>query len=225
MNNMEPTPIIVDSPLQGEWKLFDSPGHRPYAFDFMQMDDKRKSSHNSGKLQFFVSRISSSRFFCWNKPVFAPIDGKIIRVGNGWKDNEYTNIWKTIQLLCNAIYKFRPKEVNGRLDIRPNAGNHVMIQAKEGHIIFLAHLRNQSILVTEGEQVRQGQAIGMLGNSGNSTMPHLHINVFDQMEDPFKAKVLPFVFSSYETLGSDGLWVENKLSLPKAGTFVRFHAC
>ncbi len=122
------------------------------------------------------------------------------------------------------IHKFRPKQENGRLDIRPNAGNHVMLQAKEGYIVFLAHLRNQSISVTEGEQVRQGQAIGMVGNSGNSTMPHLHINVFDQMDDPFKAEVLPFVFSSYESLGSDGLWIENRSSLPKAGTFVRFHA-
>ena len=90
-------------------------------------------------------------------PVYAPIDGKVIRVGNGWKDHEYTNIWRTIQLWYTATYKFKPKEENGRLDIRPNAGNHVMIQGKEGYIVFIAHLKNQSILVTEGEQVRQGQ--------------------------------------------------------------------
>lgn len=162
------------------------PGHHPYAFDFVQMDDKRKSLHNAKKLRFFLSRISSSRFFCWNQPVFAPIDGKIIRVGDGWKDHEYTNIWSTIRLWYNATYKFRPKEENDRLDIRPNAGNHVMIQAQQNHVAFLAHLRNNSILVTEGEQVRQGQIIGMVGNSGNSTMPHLHVNIFDQMDNPFK---------------------------------------
>jgi len=216
--------ISIHPPLKGEWKFLRPPGHHLYAFDFVQMDGKRKLSHNSNKLRFYISRIASNRFFCWNKPVFAPIDGKVIRVGNGWKDHEYTNIWKTIQLWYNATYKFKPKEENGRLDIRPNAGNYVMIQAKEGYIVFLAHLRNQSILVTEGEQVRQGQAIGMLGNSGNSTMPHLHINLFDQMDNPFKAEVLPFVFSSYETLDSDGLWVEAKSSIPKAGMFVRFHA-
>ena len=177
-----------------------------------------------GEWRFFISRISSHAYFCWNKPVFAPIDGKIIRVGNGWKDHEYTNIWESIQLWYNATYRFRPKEEKGRLDIRPNAGNHVMIRAKEGYVVFLAHLRNQSILVTEGEQVRQGQAIGTLGNSGNSTMPHLHINLFDQMDNPLQAEVLPFVFSSYEALGSDGLWVENKLSIPRVGTHVRFHA-
>lgn len=216
--------ISIHPPLKGEWKFLRPPGHHPYAFDFVQMDAKRKSSHNSSKLRFFVSRISSNRFFCWNMPVYAPIDGKVIRVGNGWKDHEYTNIWRTIQLWYTATYKFKPKEENGRLDIRPNAGNHVMIQGKEGYIVFLAHLKNQSILVTEGEQVRQGQEIGMLGNSGNSTMPHLHINVFDQMDNPFNAEVLPFVFSTYETLDSGGLWVEHKSSIPKVGTFVRFHA-
>ena len=216
--------ISIHPPLKGEWKFLRPPGHHPYAFDFVQMDDMRKSSHDSNKLRFVIGHIPSSRFFCWDKPVLAPIDGKIIRVGNGWKDQAYTNIWKTIQLWYDATYRFRPKEKDGRLDIRPNAGNHVMIQAKEGYIVFLAHLRNQSILVTEGEQVRQGQAIGMLGNSGNSTMPHLHINVFDQMDYPFKAEVIPFVFSSYETLGNDGKWTENKLSLPMAGSFVRFHA-
>jgi hypothetical protein len=216
--------ISIHPPLKGEWKFLRPPGHHPYAFDFVQMDSKRKSSHNAGKLRFFVSRIPSNRFYCWNKPVYAPIDGKVIRVGNGCKDNEYTNIWKTIQLWYNATYKFKPKQENGRLDIRPNAGNHVMIQAEGGYIVFLAHLRDQSILVTEGEPVRKGQKIGLLGNSGNATMPHLHINVFDQMDDPFNAEVLPFVFSRYEALGDDGQWLEKKSSIPGAGTFVRFHA-
>lgn len=216
--------ISIHPPLIGEWKFLRPPGHHPYAFDFVQMDGKRKSSHDSSKLRFFTSRILSNRFFCWNKPVFAPINGKIIRVGNGWKDHEYSNIWKTIQLWYNATYKFKPTEKNGLLDIRPNVGNYVMIQGEEGYIVFLAHLRNQSILVTEGEYVRQGQVIGKVGNSGNSTMPHLHINLFDQMENPFKAKVLPFVFSKYETIDHDGLWVEKKSSIPNAGMFVRFHA-
>jgi len=219
-----PRSISIHPPLKEEWKFLRPPGHHPNAFDFVQMDNKRKSSHRSSKSQFFIGRIPSDSFFCWNKPVFSPINGKVIRVGNGWNDNEYSNIWKTIQLWYNATYKFKPKEKNGHLDIRPNAGNHVMIQAEEGYIVFLAHLRNLSILVKEGDEVEQGQEIGLLGNSGNSTMPHLHINLFDQMHDPFKAVVLPFVFHRYDTLGSDGLWTEKKRSIPKPGAFVRFHA-
>ena len=216
--------ISIHPPLEGEWKFLRPPGHHPYAFDFVQMDNQRRSSHNAAKLRFFVNQISSNKFYCWSKPVYAPIDGEVIRVGNGWQDHEYTNIWKTIQIWYNATYKFRPKEENGRLDIRPNAGNHVMIQAKEGYIVFLAHLKNQSIVVSDGQIVRQGEVIGMVGNSGNSTAPHLHINLFDQMENPFESKVLPFVFSSYDSLSSHGRWVEHTLSVPKVGAFVRFNA-
>ena len=214
--------ISIHPPLDGEWKFLRPPGHHPCAFDFVQTDHKRKSFHDADSIQFLTGRIASDRYYCWNRPVFAPVDGKVIRAADGWKDHGYTNVWKTIRLWYNATFKFRPREENGRLDIRPNAGNHVMIQAKAGYIVFLAHLRNRSLVVTEGDEVRQGDVIGMVGSSGNSTMPHLHINLFDQMENPFKAEVLPFVFSSYETPGSDGRWVRNRSSLPAVGQFVRF---
>ena len=216
--------ISIHPPLEGEWKCLRPPGHHPYAFDFVQLDKNRASSHSETTLRIFVNKVLSDKFYCWNKPVYAPIDGTVIRVGNGWQDHEYTNILKTIQIWYNATYRFRPKEENGRLDIRPNAGNHVMIQAKEGYIVFLAHLRNQSILVSEGQYVRQGEVVGMVGNSGNSTAPHLHINLFDQMENPFKSKVLPFVFSIYDSLSSDGQWITRTSSVPKDGCFVRFQA-
>ena len=216
--------ISILPPLKGEWKFLRPPGHHPFAFDFVQVGSEQKSSHSSSNLLFFVGRIASDKFFCWNQPIFSPIAGEIVRVGNGWKDHEYTNIWKTIALWYNATYKFKPKEENGRLDIRPNAGNYIMIQAKEGYVVFLAHLRNQSILVEEGDHVNQGQEIARLGSSGNSTMPHLHINLFDQMYDPHSAKLLPFVFRDYESLGLDGRWLKNKLSIPQVGTVVRFHA-
>ncbi|WP_212786609.1 M23 family metallopeptidase [Ferrigenium kumadai] len=216
--------ISIHPPLKGEWKVMRPPGHHPYAVDFIQLDDERKSPHEGSGLRFYVNHIPSKNYFCWNKPVFAPIDGTVIRVGNGWGDHEYTSIWKTVLLWYNATFKFRPKEEDGRLDIRPNAGNYIMIRAKEGYIVFLAHLKNQSIRVAEGALVRRGEIVGMVGNSGNSTMPHLHINLFDQMENPFKAKVLPFVFSDYETLDSNGHWVQTGPALPSAGALVRFHA-
>lgn len=215
--------ISIYPPLEGEWKFLCPPGHHPDAFDFVQTDSKRSSTHDDRSFHHLFGHIPANRFFCWNQPVLAPISGKVIRVGHDWPDNEAVNLWQAIRLWYNATYQFRPQEVNGRLDIRPNAGNHVMIQAEEGYIVLLAHLRNQSVSVSEGMQVRQGEPVGTVGNSGNSAMPHLHINLFDQMEDPLNAKVLPFVFEHYETLESDGRWSENRRSRPKAGTFVRFH--
>jgi murein DD-endopeptidase MepM/ murein hydrolase activator NlpD len=90
--------------------------------------------------------------------------------------------------------------------------------------VFLAHLKDQSILVKEGQNVRQGEIIGTVGNSGNSTAPHLHINLFDQMKNLFEAKVLPFAFSRYDSFSSNGQWITDTLSIPKVGGFVRFHA-
>mgnify|MGYP001275037418 FL=1 len=46
-------------------------------------------------------------------------------------------------------------------------------------------------------------------------MPHLHINIFDQIENPLKSKVLPFVFSEYEELQSNGIWKKSTFSVPK----------
>lgn len=214
--------IEIHPPLAGEWRFIRPPGHHPFAFDFVQLDEKRRSTHNQNHIRFFISHIPSNKFYCWNKPVFSPVDGTVIRVGDGWQDHLATNLWQTIRLWYDATFKFRPQEQDGRLDIRPNAGNHVMIEASEGYIVFLAHLRNRTISVREGEQVRRGDPIAMVGNSGNSTMPHLHINIFDQMENPFAARVLPFVFTQFEILDGNSQWIENRRSLPKKGSFVRF---
>ncbi len=214
--------ISIHPPLYGEWKFLRPPGHHPFAFDFVQTDARRKKIYHASRLSFLLSEIPSSDYYGWGQPIYAPIEGEILHVGDGWEDHQNTSVWKMIQIWYNATYKFRPKVTNGRLDIRPNAGNHIMIKADDGYLVLLAHIRNKSITVKEGQRVAQGDLIGVVGNSGNSTAPHLHINLFDQMENPFEAKVLPFVFSSYETLGVNGQWQECTSSIPKAGDFVRF---
>lgn len=214
--------ISIHPPLEGEWKFLRPPGHHPNAFDFVQLDGERKSYHDKSPLRFWFGHIAAARFQCWDRPVLAPIDGTVIRVGDGWEDHDYSSAWQTFLIWYNATFRFRPREVNGRLDIRPNAGNHVMIQSPEGYIVFLAHLRNHSVGVQEGDKVSRGDFVGRVGNSGNSTMPHLHINLFDQMDDPYTAKVLPFVFRSFEWLDENGLWAQNYDALPSPGMLVRF---
>jgi murein DD-endopeptidase MepM/ murein hydrolase activator NlpD len=57
-----------------------------------------------------------------------------------------------------------------------------------------------SLRVRKGQQVRRGQVIGLLGNSGNSSTPHLHFQVSDR---PGFAPVdsPPFVFDRFALLG------------------------
>ena len=50
------------------------------------------------------------------------------------------------------------------------------------HFAAKAHLQPGSISVKRGDRVKAGQVLGLLGNSGNSTEPHLHFQAGDDRE-------------------------------------------
>jgi hypothetical protein len=73
---------------------------------------------------------------------------------------------------------------DGNPDHRPSgtdrenpAGNHVVVRcAKEDVDVALAHIRENSVAVERGERVVEGQLLGRVGNSGNTSEPHLHVH-------------------------------------------------
>ncbi|NOZ11377.1 MAG: M23 family metallopeptidase [Gammaproteobacteria bacterium] len=219
MNEIEK--ISIEFPLKGEWRFLRPPGHHPFAFDFVKMDDKRKKYSTESKIRFLLGNIPSTKYYCWEQPVYSPCDGVILQTGVEWKDHQETNIWKTIKIWYNATYKNQPNDADGKLDLRPNVGNYVMIKTGGGQIVFLAHLKCGTTTVKSGQIVKTGDLIGNVGNSGNSTAPHLHMNIFDQMDDPYTAMVLPFVFKEYQELSSGEKWETQKLNVPKIKSFIR----
>jgi hypothetical protein len=58
-------------------------------------------------------------------------------------------------------------------------GNHVVVRAGDGTHAVLAHLRRGSVLVARGDRVAAGQQVAECGNSGNSSEPHLHVQLTD----------------------------------------------
>jgi len=56
-------------------------------------------------------------------------------------------------------------------------GNAVFIEHQENEVSVLAHLKLGSIKVKAGDKVESGQLIGLCGNSGNSSEPHLHYHL------------------------------------------------
>lgn len=78
-------------------------------------------------------------------------------------------------------------------------GNHVIIDIGGGHYAFYAHMQPGSVKVKVGDRVKRGQALGLLGNSGNSTAPHLHFHV-GARNSPLGGEGLPFLFDRYTRL-------------------------
>ena len=63
-------------------------------------------------------------------------------------------------------------------------GNYITIQHIEGYVSYYAHIRTHSARVAVGQLVKRGDAIALVGSSGNSTDPHLHFEVWRRV-DPF----------------------------------------
>jgi hypothetical protein len=58
-------------------------------------------------------------------------------------------------------------------------GNHVVLDLGGGLFAFYAHMQKGSITVARGDKVKRGQVLGKLGNTGNTSAPHLHFHLMD----------------------------------------------
>ena len=58
---------------------------------------------------------------------------------------------------------------------RKGYGKSVLIEHTEGYSTFYAHL--EKIFVKEGKEVKSDEIIGLVGNTGLSTIPHLHYEI------------------------------------------------
>lgn len=67
--------------------------------------------------------------------------------------------------------------VQGNNGCNGGYGNYVIIQHSDGNYTLYAHLHTNTITVKAGDIVSQGQVIGKIGSTGNSTGPHLHFEV------------------------------------------------
>lgn len=62
-------------------------------------------------------------------------------------------------------------------------GKYIRIQHPDGNVTLYAHL--SKVFVREGQNVKQGQVIGLSGSTGNSTGPHLHFEMRGSDGEPF----------------------------------------
>lgn len=82
---------------------------------------------------------------------------------------------------------------DGNRDCSTNSGNYVIVEHDDGTVIHYYHLTTGGALVAPGERVTQGQVIGLSGDSGCSSGPHLHVSVFRERNFT-RQYTLPFNF-------------------------------
>lgn len=102
-------------------------------------------------------------FYAFGKQLIAPTDGEVVLVVDGVKDNKPG--------IPNPLYI---------------PGNTVIIKTKNNEYLFFAHFKQHSTVVKQGQMVKQGDLLGLCGNSGNSTEPHIHFHI-QNIEDINKA--------------------------------------
>lgn len=118
-------------------------------------------------------------FHCWNEPVLAPAAGRIVSAVGDVPDNP------------------APPAV---LPEVPAPGNHVVIDHGKAEYSVIAHFRLGSLAVRAGERVKAGALLGRCGNSGNSTMPHVHYHLKTK-PGAGEGLGLPAFFNGYEADG------------------------
>ena len=144
-------------PFRGEWSVF------------WGGDSKEENYHVENEAQKhafdFVIRDESGKsykgggnrnedYYAFAEEIIAPCDGEVIQVVDGIKDNA-------------------PGEMNPMYA----PGNMVILKTKNNEYLVFAHLKQHSTAVKVGQQLRQGALIGLCGNSGNTSEPHLHFHI------------------------------------------------
>lgn len=188
----EKAPVVVGPPLKGgRWYAAGGYagdfGHRRalfpqgnrlvaaqrYAIDWLLMTDDDHVFTGDGK--------ACSQFAGYGKPLIAVADGTVVGVIDKFEDQV-------------------PNQATGdQLAFFPG-GNTAVIDIGNGNYAFYAHMKPGSVKVKEGQKVKRGDVIGLLGSSGNSTAPHLHFHVMDG-PSILGSQGVPYVFDSFAVKG------------------------
>jgi len=172
---------LIELPVRGTWVA----GHagasvatnyhnaikaQKYAIDIMRVDEKGRFYTNDGN--------ELEEVFSFGEPVYSPVDGIVVAL---------------VDTLPNSEITLAPSD-----SLNP-AGNHVVIEFETDRYVFLAHLEPNTISISKGDTIRAGDFIGTIGNSGNTSWPHLHMHIQDLPTiDNQNATGFPFRFKKME---------------------------
>lgn len=197
-------PVVIGPPLKGKnwlagW-VGDNHGHRNaffpvngawyvperWAVDYIQLNDKNQAyTGDSANLKNYPP---------YGADLIAVKDGKVIKAADGFDD---LKIGETLQ----------------NISLDNAGGNYLLIDIGGGYSAYYAHLIKGTATVKEGDTVKRGQVIGKLGNTGNSSQPHLHFDIV-KGRLALGSQGVPYMIDSFEVTGQ----VKSNTSSPMVNT-------
>jgi len=140
-------------PFSGDW-FVEQGGRSTFLNGYFMNEEQRFSLDfvliKNGRL-FSGDGSENSQYYCFGQPVLAPADGQAVMVEDGFQDN----------------LPGRPTHDSAR-------GNMVLLSHGNSEFSIMDHLKQNSVRVKKGDKVKQGDVVGECGNSGPSSVPHLH---------------------------------------------------
>jgi len=215
--------IELSLPFSGRWLVQNSPARRVpshgtdllgerYAIDFVGVDDRGRTA-GIRDWHTLVGTEPADRFYSFGREILSPIDGTVVSV----HDTEPDHAGRRSRLALLPYVLGQAQRL--RRGIPAVAGNWIIIESR-GAYIALVHLRRGSLLVAVGDRVSAGQTLAQCGNSGNSTQPHLHLQVMDS-ENLAVAKGLPMILLNFrEWPRGAGSPIAHAAGMPAEGSHV-----
>ncbi|HSY33603.1 MAG TPA: M23 family metallopeptidase [Verrucomicrobiae bacterium] len=161
-----------------------------FAIDWVKVGPNGDSRHDGA--------AQNENWWGWGEPILAVADGEITEVVDGIPDNT--------------------PRVLPPVTLDNIAGNHIILQIAPNRYVTYAHLKNGSIKVRLHDPVRRGDVLALLGNSGNTTGAHLHMQVTDR-NSVLQSQGVPFVFDSFTYLGPGSDYeLDKHVSVPWANS-------
>jgi len=186
-------PVVIASPVKSERNLFINQSTLGYHFDVLFFLDGE--IYTPERFAFDQLRLDSTftnyfigdptvneSYVNYGDTLYAVADGAIIFIQDGLQENS-GNLHDAPLITFNDF-----------------GGNYLVLDIGNGLYAYYCHAIPNSFMVNTGDEVKEGDAIGLIGNSGNSDAPHLHFHISDS-QDLVYAKGVPFVLKSYTKIG------------------------
>lgn len=183
--------VDLDSPVVGRWLVANSPSTKvpshgihawaqTYACDLVA--EPERAARPAAAWWPLARRPED--FPGFGAELRSPVAGVVVRSVDRMRDHwSRTSPVGILLLLVETL-----RELLGPIGI---LGNHLVIRTDDGQHVVMAHLRRRSLTVHRGDRVASGEVVAGCGNSGNSTEPHLHLQVMDT-PSPWTAAGIPF---------------------------------